>query len=154
MPPEAFSNNKMDDSQAALRAMHYPTRPTSGQSLVRFLKSQIRRLRAETIEELFWTLGHEGVPLNEVADKATKLAASADGRKTTLPTSLANLLQATWMSLRVSSSDSLNYVSSFKAAAKKITDAFNGLDKGHAATIFQLRTRHSQMTLFFCQIWE
>ncbi|KAG0147019.1 hypothetical protein CROQUDRAFT_106762 [Cronartium quercuum f. sp. fusiforme G11] len=51
-------------------------------------------------------------------------------------------LQATGQSLRFSSSDSPNYISSFKTPAKKIADALNGLKKGHAAAVFQLRTGH------------
>ncbi|KAG0149507.1 hypothetical protein CROQUDRAFT_89096 [Cronartium quercuum f. sp. fusiforme G11] len=41
----------------------------------------------------------------QTADKAVKRAAKADGRKTTLPNSLANLLEATWQALRIPSSD-------------------------------------------------
>ncbi|KAG0150723.1 hypothetical protein CROQUDRAFT_154096 [Cronartium quercuum f. sp. fusiforme G11] len=91
------------DSQVALRAVSYPSiRPTSGQSLIRFLKNHIKSLPAETTLELVWAPGHEGIPLNEAVDKAAKLVASAEGRKTTLPTRLANLLQLTWKSLSVS----------------------------------------------------
>ncbi|KAG0139421.1 hypothetical protein CROQUDRAFT_666509 [Cronartium quercuum f. sp. fusiforme G11] len=176
-PPAAFSNNEMEcmgialgiaqfidrirtgdtekttiaifsDSQAALRAAHYPTRATSGQSLVKFLKSQFKRLPAGTNLELFWTPGHEGIPLNEAADKAAKQAAEADGGKTTLPTSLTNLLQSTWTLLSLSSSDFPNHTRTFKTAAKKIADALNGLEKGHAAAIFQLRTGHCPLNSY------
>ncbi|KAG0142372.1 hypothetical protein CROQUDRAFT_97597 [Cronartium quercuum f. sp. fusiforme G11] len=71
-----------------------------------------------------------------------KRAAKADGRKTTLPRSFANLLQATWQALRIPSSDFPKHVPSFKTPAEKIADALNDLEKGRAATIFQLRTGH------------
>ncbi|KAG0144786.1 hypothetical protein CROQUDRAFT_94576 [Cronartium quercuum f. sp. fusiforme G11] len=130
------------DSQTARLATHRPIRPTSGQYLVKFLKEQINRLPGGVELDFFWTPGHEDIPLNELADKAAKRAAEAEGRKTALPPSLASLLQATWKSLSCSSSDFPTHISTFKTPAKLIADAFNRLEKGHAAAIFQLRTGH------------
>ncbi|KAG0140452.1 hypothetical protein CROQUDRAFT_100103 [Cronartium quercuum f. sp. fusiforme G11] len=157
-PPAAFSNNEMElmgitlgvahDSQAALRATHFPVQPKSGQSLVKFLKHQLRQLPEDATIYLYWTPGHEGIPLNEKADTAAKRAAKEEGRKTHLPTSLTNLLQATWNSLTIPSSEFPSHTPSFKTTAKRIADAFNILEKGQAAAIFQLRTGHCPLNAY------
>ncbi|KAG0140012.1 hypothetical protein CROQUDRAFT_665735 [Cronartium quercuum f. sp. fusiforme G11] len=130
------------DSQVALLAAHQPTQPTSGQYLVKFLKDQLRGLPEGTNLDLFWTPGHEGVALNEEADKAAKGAAMTDRSRTILPMSLASLLQTTWNELSFSASEFSSHSLNLKTSAKKIADAYNKLEKGQAAAIFQLRTEH------------
>ncbi|KAG0139215.1 hypothetical protein CROQUDRAFT_55049, partial [Cronartium quercuum f. sp. fusiforme G11] len=116
-PPDAFSNNEMElmgialgvalfrdhlrnsdnrrtnlapfsDSQTALRATHSLLQPASGQSLTKFIKNQTRQLPDDATIDLFWTPGHEGIELNEVADTAAGRAAKTEGRRTRLPMSL------------------------------------------------------------------
>ncbi|KAG0138941.1 hypothetical protein CROQUDRAFT_102538 [Cronartium quercuum f. sp. fusiforme G11] len=81
-------------------------------------------------------MGHTGLPVR--MDKAAKLVAKANDKKTTLPMGLSNLLQVTWQLLSVSSSDFPNQVFAYKTAAKKVADAYNDLEKGHAVVVFQL----------------
>ncbi|KAG0152427.1 hypothetical protein CROQUDRAFT_17701, partial [Cronartium quercuum f. sp. fusiforme G11] len=136
------------DSQKAIRATHFPIQPKSGQSLVKFVKNQIRKLPEGTTLELFWTPGHEGIPLNEVADKAAKQAAKVENGSTQLPMSLANLLQESWKMLSIPSSEFLSHNPLFKTPAKKMADALNNLEKGQAAAIFQLQTGHCLLNAY------
>ncbi|KAG0144176.1 hypothetical protein CROQUDRAFT_660343, partial [Cronartium quercuum f. sp. fusiforme G11] len=61
---------------------------------------------------------------------------------------LPSLLQATWKALSVSSSDFPSQKSGLRTPEKKIADAFNGLEKGQAAAIFQLRTGHCPLNAY------
>ncbi|KAG0146090.1 hypothetical protein CROQUDRAFT_657887 [Cronartium quercuum f. sp. fusiforme G11] len=140
------------DSQVALRAAHSRLQPSSGQSLIKFIKSQIRRLPENTTLYLFWTLGQEGISLNEKADIAAKQAAKAEDRKTWLPMSLTSLVQATREALSVPSSEFPSHKSEFKTPAKKIADALNGLEKGQVAAIFQLRTGHGPLNAYLHRV--
>ncbi|KAG0146907.1 hypothetical protein CROQUDRAFT_656704 [Cronartium quercuum f. sp. fusiforme G11] len=52
------------------------------------------------------------------------------------------MLQATWETLSIPSSESPSHNSLFKTPAKRIAEALNGLEKGQVSAIFQLRTGH------------
>ncbi|KAG0145405.1 hypothetical protein CROQUDRAFT_658714, partial [Cronartium quercuum f. sp. fusiforme G11] len=65
--------------------------------------------------------------------------------------SLPNLLQATWKALSVSSTEFPNHTPELKAPAKEIADAFNRLEKGQAAAIFQLQTGHCPLNAYLHQ---
>ncbi|KAG0143305.1 hypothetical protein CROQUDRAFT_678951 [Cronartium quercuum f. sp. fusiforme G11] len=135
------------DSQMALWAVHSLICARPGQLLIKFVKNQIQQLPEDVMIEFYWTLGHEGIDLNEKADMAAKQVARSDGR-THLPKSLLSLLQETWIALSFKSSDFISHKQNLTTPAKKIADALNGLEKGQAAAIFQLHSGHCPLNVY------
>ncbi|KAG0143364.1 hypothetical protein CROQUDRAFT_187320 [Cronartium quercuum f. sp. fusiforme G11] len=65
--------------------------PAPGQSLIKFIKHQIRQQPDYATLGLFWTQAHEGIELNELADTVAGRAAKTEGRRTRVPMSLPSL---------------------------------------------------------------
>lgn len=94
--PEKYSLLAIfSDSQAALGLFANPMQPNTLQYLARFLRKSHQRIPQELPISLYWTPGHEGIPLNEAADEAAKKAAEERIDVMILPRSLGGLLQHT-----------------------------------------------------------
>lgn len=87
--PDSFTSLAIfSDSQAALDLIAKPMRPTTVQYLARYVV-RTRKLIPECYQiRLYWTPGHEGVDLNEKADKEAKNAAEENKAPVVLPMSL------------------------------------------------------------------
>lgn len=106
------------------------------QFLVRFGEVPVR---------LYWTPGHEGIELNEQADKKAKEAADSQSTSRLTPTSLSVLLQETRRTFHLRTANFTTGKKTLKTQPRKIADALAQLEKGEAASIFQLRSGHSPL---------
>lgn len=137
------------DSQAALELFSNPTQPRTLQYLSRFLRRSHSLIPDQYPLRLYWTPGHEGVDLNEQADRAAKEAAEEGLNPVLLPTSLGCLLRHTRTTFKTREAVPN---SPYKTKGKKISDALNQLEKGQAAAIFQLRCGHCPLRKFLYRI--
>lgn len=137
------------DSQAALDLMAKPLQPKSLQYLTRFLLRSYQKIPHNLPIRLYWTPGHEGIELNEQADKAAKQAAEDYSDPLILPMSLGGLLRHT---KNLYTTRGAVLTRPYKTKAKLIADALTSLEKGGAAAIFQLRCGHCPLKKFLHRI--
>lgn len=137
------------DSQAALDLLTHPIQPASLQYMTRFLLRSHSYIPTNLPVRLYWTPGHEGIELNEQADKAAKDAAEDTGEQVMLPISLGGLLRRTRTLFHQREVITLK---NFKTKGRQIAEALNSLGKGEAAAIFQLRCGHCPLKTFLHRI--
>lgn len=148
--PDKFTSLAIfSDSQAALDLLAKPMKPKTLQYLSRFVLKSHRTIPERYTLRLYWTPGHEGIELNERADKAAKEAAEGDMTPMILPISLGGLLRHSRKILNTRGAVSIKQ---YKTKGKWIADALNKLEKGQAAAIFQLRCGHSPLKKFLHRI--
>lgn len=130
------------DSQTALRHAHDPLRQRPMQHLAGSVKKFLLAL-GNTELQFFWVPGHEAVKENEEADKAAKEAAESGANSgNLLPMSLSKLVQTTRTSFHLRTAAFTTGREDLKTQPRKIADALARLEKGQAASIFQLRSGH------------
>lgn len=138
------------DSQTALQLLNNPLTPRTAQYLGSHLQELVQHITTRHTIKLFWTPGHRDVELNERADDAAGKAAGYEGERNTLPFSLScarrHIRQA--YSKRGADIDRNDY----KTTGKNIARAFDKLEKGRAAAIFQLRSGHCPLNHFLARI--
>ncbi|KAI7937319.1 hypothetical protein MJO29_014634 [Puccinia striiformis f. sp. tritici] len=148
-----FSGN-----QGALLRINNPSAASSGQNLAMVANRTLRGLGLPV--SLYWCPGHEGLAANERADLLAGQAAVAKSTATsplnplTLPNSIAKLNQdsrATF-SKEVALTPKEQIRFGFRTNPKKITQALDALEKGVAATIFQLRADQAPLNHFLMRI--
>lgn len=98
---------------------------------------------------LYWTPGHEGIKLNEKADKEAKLAAKENQDPVMLHFSLGGLLRLTKEMFKKRGAEP---ILPFKTNSRKVAEALSSLEKGQAAAIFQLRCGHCPLKKFLHRI--
>lgn len=130
------------DSQTALKHVTEPLRPRPMQHLARTVKQFILDLQDAEVK-FFWIPGHEAIEENELADKAAKEAAKTGPENAPLlPTSLSKLFQETRSAFHLRTADFTTGKKELKTQPRKVADALSRLEKGHAASIFQIRSGH------------
>lgn len=136
------------DSQAALELLANPAQPRSLQYIAKLLRKAYGTIPIGKTMNLYWTPGHEGITLNEEADKAAKEAAEGEADNVDLPVSLGGLLRhaKTQFKRRACS------IKNFRTKNRYIADALNTLEKGQAGAIFQLRSGHCPLRKFLFRI--
>lgn len=137
------------DIQASLNLMAKPMTPKTLQYLARFLLRTHRHLRKLFEVRFYWTPGHEEIEMNERADKATKEAAESNEDPVTLPISLGCLMRRAREKIQTRGAPP---ISPYKTKSKWISDALHTLEKGQAASIFQLRCGHNPLQKFLHRI--
>lgn len=136
------------DSQAALDLYTNPIQPKTLQYIAKLLQRAQRLIPEGKTVSLYWTPGHEGIELNERADEAAKEATEEGGDVGTLPVGLGSLLRHTKDNIK----REVIPIKTFKKKAKYVAEALNKLEKGQAASIFQLRCGHCPLRKFLHQI--
>lgn len=134
------------DSQAALHLLNNPPRQAPIQYFSIHLRELIDHITHQHTIKLFWTPGHKGITLNEKADKAAGAAAETEGDRFVLPFSIASTKQH--VRSLFNNRQTTPQRGSYKTAGRTIAEAFNDLEKGQAATIFQLRSGHCPLNSF------
>lgn len=130
------------DSQTALQHVLEPLKPRPMQHLAQTVKNFIKDL-GKTEVRFFWVLGHEAIAENKEADKAAKDAADKGADKENLlPMSLSKLTQQARTAFHLRTPNFTTGRKGLKNQPRKIADALASLEKGHAASIFQLRSGH------------
>lgn len=132
-----FSN-----SQTALQHIHKPLKPRPMQHLAQTVKMFIKYL-GDTEICFFWVPGHKAIDENEAANKAAKEAAEEGATKPNiLPMSLSKLAQQARTTFHLRTANFSTGRKELKTQPRKIADALAQLEKGQAASIFQLRSGH------------
>lgn len=137
------------DSQTAIRALHEPLKCKSNQYITRYLKSLIIQATTPIQLNLFWIPGHEGIELNELADKEAKEAAKSENFEVMLSTSLSILKRSIKNFINPNQEffhTDKPYI--FKTPPKKIWEVLAKLEKGRASIIFQLRSGHIALNAY------
>lgn len=137
------------DSQAALDLIANPMCPTTLQYLARYVLRTHQLIPERYPGHLYWTPGHEGVALNEQADKEAKEAAEENTDPVMIPISLGCLLRHVKTTFNTRGASS---ICPYETKGRWIAEALNKLEKGQAATIFQLRSGHCPLNRFLHQI--
>lgn len=118
------------------------------QHLARSVKQFIQNLRDAEVK-LFWVPGHESIDENEAADKAAKEAAEAGASQPSLlPMSLSKLIQETRQEFHLRTAKFVTGRKELKTQPRRITEALSRLEKGQAASIFQLRSGHCPLNSY------
>lgn len=136
------------DSQAALDLLTSPLQPKSLQYLAKTLRRAAQTIPDTYPISLYWTPGHEGILLNEKADEEARKRAEGKSRDMTLQISLGSMLRHTKTVFKRRAIP----IKKFKTKSKNIADALNSLEKGQAATIFQLQSGHNPLRQFLYRI--
>lgn len=140
-----FSN-----SQAALQLMINPLVMGTAQYLGQHLQELIQFISPVHTIKLYWTPGHRDIELNEKADDAARTAADTKGERISLPFSFSC---ARWHVKRVYNTRGAHIDrGNLKTTGRKIAEAYDKLEKGQAAIIFQLRSGHSRLNQFLARI--
>lgn len=130
------------DSQTALKQVNEPLKPRPMQHLAKTVKTFITEL-GDTDLKLFWVPGHESIKENEEADKAAKEAAKEGaGKAVLLPMSLSKLIQEARTSFHLRTANFTTGKKDLNNQPRKVADSLSRLEKGQAATVFQLRSGH------------
>lgn len=133
------------DSQIALKHVTEPLKPRPMQHLTRSVKKFITDLTDVEVK-FFWVPGHEDIEENEAADKAAKEAAEEGAsRANLLPISLSKLFQETRTKFHLRTANFETGRKELKTQPRKIADSLSQLEKGHASSIFQLRSGHCSL---------
>lgn len=148
--PECFTSLAVfSDSQAALELIAKPMRPSTLQYLARYVLRTRKMIPNRYKIRLYWTPGHEGVELNEIADNEAKAAAEENIDPVILPISLGCLLCRVKETFRTRGAEP---IPPYKTKGRWIADVLNTLEKGQAAAIFQLRSGHCPLKKFLHRI--
>ncbi|KAG0146091.1 hypothetical protein CROQUDRAFT_15511, partial [Cronartium quercuum f. sp. fusiforme G11] len=134
-----------NDNQAALRLLHEAPKPVSGRHLSIQIRGILLQLPINTPIDLYWTPGHEGIGMNERADKLAKEAFENSRDFISLPVSLSNKIQCTRKTFHINTHLFRPGKTSFLTHPKQISNALEALEKGGTASIFQLRASYSPL---------
>lgn len=150
---KAPSNNTLamfSDSQAALQLLNNPLTMQTAQYLGSHLQELVQHITNRHTINLYWTPGHRDVELNDRADEAAGTAAEFEGERNMLPYSWSSARKHVrqMYNRRGTNIDRENY----RAKGKDIAKAFDNLEKGRAAAIFQLRSGHCPLNHFLARI--
>lgn len=130
------------DSQVALKKANEPLRPRPMQHLARLVKRFLHEPN-DTEVKIFWVPGHEAIEENEPADKAAKEAAETGaGNPPLLPTSLSRLAQETRTLFHLKTASFTTGRKELRTKPRKVADSLARLEKGQAASIFQIQSGH------------
>lgn len=118
------------------------------QHLARTVKTFINDLK-DTDVRFFWVPGHEAIEENKEADKAAKEAAAEGETKAhLLPMSLSKLTQQARTTFHLRTANFITGRKELKSQPRKIADALARLEKGQAASIFQIRSGHCPLNSY------
>lgn len=133
------------DNQSVLNLIHDVPRASSGQHLIMNIRATFRALPNNPEVRFYWAPGHAGIELNEVADSLAKEAAANQTDSITLPSSLGSLTR------QINSTFNVNRLlfkpgkNLYRTAPKEISKELLSMERGRAAAVFQLRTKHSPL---------
>lgn len=136
------------DNQSALQVAHDQPRPRSGQHLALGIRNLVANLPPELSFHFYWSPGHEGIELNELADEAAKDAAEYGDEITILPISLGSLLKKIKEEFNICNVSFDPGRALLSPRPKEVSDALFSLEKGQASVIFQLRSGHCPLNAY------
>jgi hypothetical protein len=152
----------LSDSQAAIRAVARPGRP-SGQYILQDIYIRAKVLQEAGAElRVQWVPAHVGIAGNEEADRVAKLAASQRGQNKGVREALPTLIRlasaakrcvrtriaARWRKLWENTGVAKPTKRLIKAPGKKALALYAGLPKAYTSIIMQLRTGRSALNHF------
>lgn len=138
------------DSQAALQLLNNPLTMQTAQYLGGHLQELIQHITSRHTINLYWTPGHRDIELNERADEAAGKAAEFEGERHTLPFSLSCAKRHARQIYNNHGTDIER--DGYRTKGKAIATAFDNLEKGKTAAIFQLRSGHCPLNHFLARI--
>ncbi|MBW0499329.1 hypothetical protein O181_039044 [Austropuccinia psidii MF-1] len=144
------------DSQAALKSVTLPKKGTSGQQLATRIYNRFRHWSTCFPIRLYWCPGHLGIQQNEEVDKLAKEATSSNtiSPNTLHHISLSKLKQTTNQQSKTPPTLTPTEIArvKFKTSPNLIIQALDGLEKGPASTIHQLRSNHIPLNAYLHRI--
>lgn len=149
----APANNTLtvfSDSQEALQLLNDPLSMRTAQYLGKHLQELVQHISTTHTIKLHWTPGHHEIELNELADEAAGEAEMSEGEQFTLPFSFSCARMHVKQTYNTRGAD-IN-TDGYKTPGKAIAKAFDALEKGKAAAIFQLRSGHCPLNQFLARI--
>lgn len=148
--PENDTLAIFSDSQAALQLLNNPLTLQTAQYLRSHLQELVQYITSKHTINLYGTPGHRDIELNEKADKAAGTAAASEGRRHTLLFSLSCAKRHVRQTYKYRGTDLDR--DGYKTPGKEIAAAFDKLEKGKAAAIFQLRSGQCPLNHFLARI--
>lgn len=148
--PENNTLALFSDSQTALQVLNNPLSMRTAQYLGKHLQELACHISSAHTIKLHWTPGHRDIDLNEQADKAAGEAAESEGERFTLPFSLSCARRH--VKQTYNNRGMITDRSGYKTKGKIIAEAYDKLEKGKAAAIFQLRSNHCPLNHYLTRI--
>jgi ribonuclease HI len=133
------------DNQGVLRLIHDTPRASSGQHLTIQIRSLFKQLPIDTAIRFYWTPGHAGIELNEKADNLAKQATTNQVESIKIPASLGSLKRLTKDKFHIKHLPLKPGTKPYTARPKDVSNTLMNMEKGRAASIFQLRAGHSPL---------
>lgn len=133
------------DNQGVLNLVHDIPRSTSGQHLILSIRAAFRALQHVSKIRFYWSPGHVGIELNELADSLAKDAVTDNSNSITLPASLGSLKKVVKDQFNVNNLVLRPGKNPYQTRPKDISKGLLSLERGRAAVIFQLRAGHSPL---------